>query len=416
MNDENKKEGLSIPVFTKPVAKDGSEVAGVSEPQVNVTPEQGFTPPSANPVQNVEVQSVVTNPVVQGSNIYSENHLNPGVSGQLSLQQIAEGQVEPPMEGVNPYAHLTNDAVNSVEFEDDSHIRAFIGPNYEKIKSGKFNWGCFFFGLLYLFHRKMIGIGTVIGVVSNVIGAVIGYYTGIGNISSVLIIVSTILFAFTANRYYYNDSLKRVKKIELANMGKNDAEIVMICTKKGGKGIISIILGLLVFAFFSISVELSLTALGVPWFGSDNGPKVVDYSADLKYEQGLKIEDYVYETPSEYKVVDLADYFHFEKAYSSSGKCVLDIGKITNYTSSEKYIEAIVDQTKNSEYRVKVSGTTKGKNEWIVYTDALGKHYAGNVRDSVFVGKSSTSGLFGKELKECNNDLEFIIKSFDIKE
>ena len=49
-----------------------------------------------------------------------------------------------------PISNLTN---------DDELLKEFIGKNYEKITTRRFNIAAFFFNSLYMFYRKMFGYG-----------------------------------------------------------------------------------------------------------------------------------------------------------------------------------------------------------------------------------------------------------------
>ena len=269
MKDENKKEDLSIPVFTKPVAKDGVvDEASVPAPvkvEVPTTPvntEVGtdFTPPPQVPIASeVNTEPVHENSLPNKHVLENNDKIAPGVSGKLSLQQIAEGQTTPPMD-VNPYASLNN---NDDIYDDEYYLRVFIGKNYDKFRSGRFNFAFFFFGNLYLFYRKMILKGVIFSLFFTIIGPLAEYYTGVQGLNFGLLVFITIAYSFMINRSYYSFAQKKVQNIQYSNMNKSGEEIEKICKKSGGRSLLYILLGLLVAAAISTAISFVLNLIGL---------------------------------------------------------------------------------------------------------------------------------------------------------
>ena len=268
--NENKKEDLSIPVFTKPISRDGVvDEASVPAPvkaEVPTTPvdtEPGFVAPPQEPIFNEEqIESVHVNSVPNEHVFENSDKVTPGVSGQLSLQQIAEGQTTPPMKGVNPYSNLT-DYSTSDSYDAEYYLRAFIGKNYDKFRSGRFNFAFFFFGNLYLFYRKMLVRGVVFTLIFTVIVPLIEYYFNITGLSFTLLFFAELVYAFMINSSYYNYASKKVTNIQFTNMNKSSDEIENICRKKGGRSLLYILLGLLISSVATTILTIILYILGI---------------------------------------------------------------------------------------------------------------------------------------------------------
>ena len=68
---------------------------------------------------------------------------------------------------INP---IDNNITTNINNNDDEELlKAFIGKNYEKITTKSFNYPGFFFNSLYMFYRKMFGLGFLSSIIISII-------------------------------------------------------------------------------------------------------------------------------------------------------------------------------------------------------------------------------------------------------
>jgi len=134
-------------------------------------------------------------------------------------------------------------------------IDAYIGKNADKIKSGKFSWPSFFFGVLYVLYRKMWLLWLIIVAISAVASLIIPLP------ALIEYIISGIIIGLIFNKVYVNKVRKKVEKIVRENPGKTKEELKAICSKKGGTTIIPVLI--IVGLFIAITVIATIIVMGV---------------------------------------------------------------------------------------------------------------------------------------------------------
>ncbi len=143
--------------------------------------------------------------------------------------------------------------INKVLFgngsEDELLLSSYIGPNYEKIRSGSFNFAAAFLTNFYFFYRKMYLIGFIIVILNTII--LILFNLGF--------IVSIILFfvvgVFT-NQIYMIHVKGKIRKIKADNPNLSREELANLCSKEGGTSLGSVMLGILTVFVVSLVFEL----------------------------------------------------------------------------------------------------------------------------------------------------------------
>lgn len=146
----------------------------------------------------VNSQTNINSTPVEVNNIIPDNNLNinNGISSsQVSTQSNISSQINMATQnnvGIVNTQNINNNykEENSANIlNDDELLRAFIGKNYDKITTKKFNFAGFFFAGLYMCYRKMFAYGILtfllIIIVINIfnlpylifaIGAVVGCF------------------------------------------------------------------------------------------------------------------------------------------------------------------------------------------------------------------------------------------------
>lgn len=132
--------------------------------------------------------------------------------------------------------------ISKNDSKDEVLIDAYIGKNAEKIKTKKFSLPTLFLGAYYLIYRKiwLYGFVWVIG------GSIIAVF--LPAISKYLPFAIGVYFAIEFKKIYLKHVGKQVEKIKSENLGKSDAELIAICSRKGGTNVAAAI-GAVLLAF-----------------------------------------------------------------------------------------------------------------------------------------------------------------------
>lgn len=177
---------------------------------------------------------------------------------------------------------------NYSNITDEKLKEAYVGTNYETIAKENFSVPALFFGVYYLFYRKMYLYGIILLAVITGITILYPDITAIGLIISILV---GIFF----NKVYLQEVTKRVEKIKNVNSDKTKEEILEICKKKGGTNIaIPIIL------VFSIAV---VAFIGIETYMYIKNDKINITNNELKITKGNdSINDLAYTIPDGFTV------------------------------------------------------------------------------------------------------------------
>lgn len=150
-------------------------------------------------------------------------------------------------EGISVSQKIAN-SMNCVEIDPEEElIDAYIGPKANELKKD-FSWCTFLFGIFYPIYRKMWGFA-VIWYIINLISTFV--FPGAGTI---IRIIAAVMF----KELYVKTVTKRVNKIKEQNSGKSHEELLLICSKKGGTSVLSVILFGILFVFTIIGIVLIL--------------------------------------------------------------------------------------------------------------------------------------------------------------
>jgi len=203
--------------------------------------------------------------------------------------------------------------MNLNQNNNEDLIDAYIGKNADKLKSKKFSLPTLFLGVLYVFYRKMWGLG-LLWMLISIVSVIIPFGPFI------LPIVVAIIF----NKTYLKNVTKKVEKIISENPGKTREELKLICSKKGGTSMIPVVLfSLIVLAIVGFYVWIVLYSI------SANGG--FDKTSDAKAEASviiLKVNGYCFDAKMDYLIN--GEYNPCADGVSTSEVAtIVDLGKTT---------------------------------------------------------------------------------------
>lgn len=164
---------------------------------------------SANAVPNVATQNFQ-----QGYYGMNQNQANtmPGMQTMVSAanyqanaqvpfqQNIQTTNMQPNQVNTNQQSINQQPATNTSE--NNELLEAFIGKNYNKLTTRKFNFSGFFFSSLYMFYRKMFIPGLLISLASSIIS----------NFYPVATLLFAIVVGLTVNNIYLKYANKEIEK------------------------------------------------------------------------------------------------------------------------------------------------------------------------------------------------------------
>lgn len=164
-----------------------------------------------------------------------------------------------------PQQNTTNIGTVSIEnllkpepssiISDDELLKAFIGNNYEKITTRKFNFAGFFFTTLYMFYRKMFGYTLIVFLINLIVLNVIDKF--------IVTLLFCIIVGFLVNKLYLSYAKKKVAIIKMSNPQKNQEELNKLCAAKGGTSVGQIFVGLFVEVVIAIVLYIIMAFAGI---------------------------------------------------------------------------------------------------------------------------------------------------------
>ena len=164
----------------------------------------------------------------------------------------------------NTYQNVNNTEFNNqnaTQLNDEGLLRAFIGQNYEKITTKKFNFAAFFFNSLYMCYRKMFGYGILTFLVYLIVYGVINAF--IPTLSGFLIFGLWVLIGLFTNKIYLSFARKKIGIIKATNPEKNNEELKMICAIKGGTSVGKVFLGFFIQFVISFVILIIVALIGI---------------------------------------------------------------------------------------------------------------------------------------------------------
>ncbi len=220
----------------------------------SVTP----TPQPTNPNEMQQTNDLPEN-LTNNTEEVSNNQVEPQDNTNTNIEQPTNNTI--PVEEQPNIIPPQQNVTTTSSVDDEELLRAFIGDNYEKITTQKFNVPGFFFNSLYMCYRKMFGYGILTFL------AYIVLYIIVNAIYTPLLPLVTIglcfAIGFLVNKIYLNHAKKKVAIIKAMNNEKSNEELRALCTKKGGTSVGNIFLGLLAQIGIAIVALFIMALIGI---------------------------------------------------------------------------------------------------------------------------------------------------------
>lgn len=276
------------------------------QPIPNPNPQQANPQPMSNtdlltpqPIPG-ENQNLDTNQNTRSDQIISinSNNIIPDTNIKDSSIESKDNSLEKQtIEEPNPNNIIKESSINENTqtinkenniINDEELLKAFIGNNYDKITTNKFNIAGFFLSTLYLFYRKMFGYGLLVFIINIILVSITN--------KTELTIILNIAVGLLVNRLYISFANSKIAIIKQNNLEKSNEELKNICTNKGGTSIFLPFLGIIVEIIISIIIFMILGLIGITtMFGSllnsATSAKNGTFNGIFEYESGIKIED-----------------------------------------------------------------------------------------------------------------------------
>ena len=154
------------------------------------------------------------------------------------------------------------------EITEEDIFRAWTGKSnefYYKINNKNFNFCMLFFGLLYIFYRRMYLVGVIMWVI-NILISIFGYMF-IGPIGTIIIeIIVSIIYGFAFYPLYRWNFKRKINKQKM--YGATNEELLTYSKQKGGVSWTLVIISLVIPA--CIYLFVFITGVGLMVYNSAN--------------------------------------------------------------------------------------------------------------------------------------------------
>lgn len=216
----------------------------------------------------------------QGLNVQNNMAQNLNVQNNLNNSNSNLNYVQ----NYNNQINQSND-INQINNDDDL-IDAFIGQNVEALKKGGFCFNTLFFGVIYVFYRKMWLLGIIWLVINVIVDMFLPTY------SSLITLAANIIISIKFKEWYLNHVKEKVEEIKNENPGKSRNELKDICQKKGGVSVLTVIIIVIIYVLLYVIAIYSSFNLYNTTRKSMNNDSLS--SGNLKYQipDIMKLSDY----------------------------------------------------------------------------------------------------------------------------
>lgn len=297
----------------------------------------------------------------------------------------------------NNYQNTLNKEENTNnQNEGEQLYQAFIGKNYHKIMTRTINFPGLFFGVLYMFYRKMIFYGVLIVLIQLLISFFIPTYL---TTMPYLSFIPNLLIGFFFNKIYLSYAGKKIDRIKSNNLHAHIDDLKAKCASEGGTSVGNIFAGFFttIIVSFLIGLLLGLLGLGISFkkiinfiknpsggfvdIEDDNElPKGKDYDGIIVYDPSKKVtEIFNIKIPESLTKTDITNESDFDYQYKDKdGKvqCKVKFSALKMYNDDEK----LINQMRESYKTDKVSAANKEKINniewwWFSHEDEFDKTY-----------------------------------------
>ena len=260
--------------------------------------------------------------------------------------------------------------------QTDDLLRVFIGDNYDKITTKKFNFAGFFFTSFYMFYRKMFLYGLLVFILNL-------FVLNFVKLPAINLIFNVLVGLFV-NKIYLSYANNKINEIKANNQQRSLDELKVICLKRGGVSFGFLFLGFLVeflvvlaiIIVFGISIigsALSSIVKGV--FNSGNGT----FDGTILYDTNVIIKDEFTVLPPLIFDDESDDSTYSYVIKSGEGifdECRIFMGAVKGYKDASDFINQVAEYNKDSNPTA-VSTVSMNHVDWYWFStdDSLGTTY-----------------------------------------
>lgn len=206
--------------------------------------------------------------------------------------------------------------INNFQNSEEKMIAAYIGNNYEKITTKKFNFAAWFFNIGYLFYRKMYIQGIILYLIMGVIIAISNE-----TIFTCIFVFADIVFGFIFKRWYMNNVKKQIKLIRKNNPNSSEEKLIDICKNKGGTNLILSIIILIILSTITSTISSHVGMINDEIGDKENG-YILEYTIPSSYTLVLPYANdnntKVYYTKDSVKSCEVSIRYEDNSFYDSS--------------------------------------------------------------------------------------------------
>lgn len=234
------------------------------------------------------------------------------------------------------HSNTTDDLVTNQQL-----VEAFIGKKYDKITRSFFNLAGFLFTTFYMFYRKMI----LYGIISTLLLSVALYFFK----SPITLLVYSLVVGLSVNNFYVSFAERKVAKIRRKKSKKSIEQLKIICSKKGGTSIISIILGTLFQVITELTIIILLIIAGLSKVTNNffqintfiNSTLNKTFNGIFIPDTSVKISNnFTSITPQNFK--DLSNKYQYKYEYTYGDleheKCTVTLYSLKGFNNAEKLV------------------------------------------------------------------------------
>lgn len=325
--------------------------------------------PLNNSKEEIETLSQkVTPPIIEPNNFNNKEDI------PLMTEPVIDPNYSHNIESTSPTPS------NNLQQEDEELLKAFIGPNYEKITTSNFNFAGFFFNTFYMLYRKMFLYALLIFIINILIGS---------KLNSILTTSGfSLIIGLFINKLYLYYATRKINKIKSVNPEKNLEELKEICKRKGGTSVGTIFLGLIIeiiiiIAYIVLALGVSILSIGtdillLPISNIISKETNSTFDGTIIYDTSINIpNDFIITVPSIFE--NESNNSSYSYKYTSDqgifNECSFNFLAPVGFTSGEKLIEQMKNYYKEGSSEITKTSINNISWSTFSYNSGLGTTY-----------------------------------------
>ena len=224
----------------------------------------------------------------QDNNLNMQQPMNQMPNQQMNMQQPMNQMPNQQMNVQQPMNQMPNQQMNMQQpmnqmpnqqtvlpkgVDNNALLEAYIGKNFNKFITKKFNFSGFFFTTTYMAYRGMYLHAVAYFIIANLIGFIIRF--------PALKLLSAIIVGTFVNKIYLMHVNKSIDKIKINNSGKNTEELKQICAKKGGRNFWIALVVCIIFSAISFNLPNPIDPIATIRIGDTEETESFDEDSNI---------------------------------------------------------------------------------------------------------------------------------------